>query len=159
MKQKVMSFYVLEFLMVLTLTTAGCYAQTQKATSASNVQGNDVANKMSGENKQESKEPCDFSKFNTLKETPGAIYALPTPPYPKRARIKKIYGYVKVRVLINRAGLVEQVCKLEGNDILAQSAMTAARGIKVSSYSNGRRLDANKKDYVEFTMTYDFTKK
>ncbi len=57
---------------------------------------------------------------------------------------------------MNQEGSVVQVCKLEGGEILTESAIKAAKLIKVSTIAVKRRLEANKRDYIEFTVTYTF---
>lgn len=153
MRQSINNFYVWKYLLILTFATVGCYAQTTKIEPA-NTSQKKSANQTLPEEKQQSTVQCDFSQFNTLKEMPGAISALPKPPRPKKAR--KIFGDVKVRVLLNREGRVEQACRLEGNEVLAESAVKAAMQIRVSPEYVKKRLDMKKMDYMEFTITYNF---
>lgn len=146
----VIFYYIWKLLLILFFATA-CHAQTK--TETTNTSQTKNANRQSVEGEKSNAE-CDFSSFTTLKETPGEIIALPKPIQPKKA--KKIYGDVWVRVLVNREGRVEQACKLKGSDILAELAIKAAMQLRVTPEYAQKRLDMKKRDYIEFTITYNF---
>lgn len=154
MKQRKISFCFWSLLLGSALMTA-CYAQT-KNESANTNSTKDTGKSSCDTEKTEDDVVCDFSSFNTLKQKPTAILAIPKPAQPKKA--KKVFGNVIVRLLVNREGLVERVCKLEGNEILAESAVKAAMQLRVVPRYARETLDARKRDFFEFDVIYNFKK-
>lgn len=101
---------------------------------------------------------CDFSSFDPIKQMPGGVTELPKPAYPPEAKEKKIIGLVSLRVLVDRLGQIVRVCKLKGEEILAESAIRAAEQIKIDPKYVQQRLEGKKQNYLEFTITYNFSK-
>ena len=100
-------------ILLLCLAT-GCQAQTEHLVQTADqapkvVETPVVEQKVADADKKKPVGECDFSSLNTLKEMPGEFIRLPNPGYPKKAG--KIFGDVSVRVLLNKSGEVEQVCK------------------------------------------------
>lgn len=152
MKQSIIRFCFWNLLLISTLTTA-CYAQIK--TETVNAETNKDAFQSSCEKEKKDK-PCDFSSFNTLKQKPKAILSIPKPVYPKEAG--KVFGDVTVRILVNREGNVERVCKLKGDEVLAEPAIKAAMQLRVIPRYAQETLNARERDFFEFDITYNFKK-
>lgn len=117
-----------------------------------------VIEKNESSNDEHTNDECDFSSFDPIKQMPGGITQLPKPAYPPKAKQKKIVGSVSLRVLVDRSGQIVRVCKLEGEEILAESAIRAAEKIKIDPKYVQQRLEGKKHNYLEFTITYNFSK-
>lgn len=145
--------------LVFCLTIIG-QAQTKCPNEENKEEKNKVAvtEKTETPDKSKSNKECDFSSFDPLKQMSGGITELPKPDYPKEAEAEKITGLVSLRVLVDRLGQIAKVCKLKGDDILAESAIEAARKIKVDPAYVEQRLEGKKQNYLEFIVTYNFSK-
>ena len=85
------------------------------------------------------------------------VINLPKPEYPKEAKAKGVAGMVAVKVLIRaRSGVVERACVVEGNDILGNAAKNAALQAKFSPNWGNNKYLAERYEYFEATITYNF---
>lgn len=118
-------------------------------------------NKLTQENRRKTDgddPPCDFSSYNTIQATP-LVKKQVKAAYPKTAERKKIAGIVRVKVLINRAGKVEQACAVEGHELLIPSAMAAAKLWEFSPRDVQKNLERMKRDYFESVIVFRITSK
>jgi TonB family protein len=106
-------------------------------------------------------QPCDFSSFKPkLLRALGGIGApaisKPQPAYPQEAKARGLEGMVKIKVLINTRGEVEQACVAEGDDVLGEAAKRAALQSRFGSYW-GNQLIKEGYSHGEGIMIYRFT--
>jgi TonB family protein len=104
-------------------------------------------------NQEETNKSCNFSEYSTLYQKPDVLIMV-QPAYPKKARKKKIYGDVKVRILVDKTGKVLKACSDEGNGLLKPSALKAALKWKCSPPL--KDLERANKDYLEYVITFNF---
>ncbi len=104
-------------------------------------------------NQKETDKSCDFSEYNTLYQKPDVLIMV-QPAYPKKAKRKKIYGDVKVRILVDKTGKVLKACATDGNDSLKPAAVKAALKWKCSPPL--KNLERAKKDHLEYVVTFSF---
>ena len=79
----------------------------------------------------------------------------PKPAYPPEAKERGLAGEVKIKVLINTRGEVEQACVAEGDSVLAEAAKRAAFGSKFGPYW-GNQLIKEGYSHGEGILTYRF---
>src|SRR5262245_22753382 len=83
---------------------------------------------------------CDFAEYKPMKagaNQHSPMVSVPKPSYPSDARAQGIQGTVVMLLLVNtRTGSVEQVCALEGNELLVPAAKEAALRVKFEPYSS-----------------------
>jgi TonB family protein len=85
------------------------------------------------------------------------VINLPLPEYPLEAKAKNIAGRVVVKVLIiAKSGEVERACIVEGNDILGNAAKNAALRATFSPYWGNNKSLAERYEYFEAALTYNF---
>ena len=101
---------------------------------------------------------CDFSAYNTVKATP-LIEKQVKAAYPKAAARRKLGGEVKIKVLVNKDGKVEQACAVEGHKLLIPSALAAAKLWQFSASDVQKQLERLKKDYFESVIVFQITPK
>jgi TonB family protein len=131
-----------------------CEAQ-DKSSSNFNISISQDANILQIQNisQENTNNSCDFSEYNTLYQKPDAVI-MARPLYPKKAKRKKIYGDVKVRILVDKTGKILRACAVEGNELLRSSATKAALKWKCSPPL--KDLERANKDYLEYVITFNF---
>ena len=101
---------------------------------------------------------CDFSSYNTIQATP-LIKRQVKAAYPKAAERKKIAGVVRIKVLINKEGKVEQACAVEGHKLLIPSALKAVKLWEFSKSDVQKNLERMQRDYFESIIIFRITAK
>lgn len=147
------SIFLINAILVLFFTIPAC-GQSKSKPTKENAESH---NSSKQENEEKKSEACDFSEYNTLKETPKSLISLVRPIYPKSAQRKKITGKVQIRVLVNRAGKVEKACAVKGHKLLTASALNAIRRWSYPAETTQKELDLTKKGFYEFVVAFDFS--
>jgi len=103
------------------------------------------------------KKACDFSKFKPMKAQANhgsPVISMPQPAYPPELKANGVQGKVEVLLLVNvRSGLVEQVCLMDGDERLAESAKEAGLRVKFAPYS---KYIQDKYTHAEEIAIYNF---
>jgi hypothetical protein len=103
------------------------------------------------------KRRCDFAEFKPMKfgaNHHSPMVSIPKPGYPSEARAQGIHGTVTVLLLVKtRTGGVEQVCALEGDELLVAAAKEAGLRVRFDPYSSSIQ---ERFSYAEEIVTYQF---
>ena len=102
---------------------------------------------------------CDFSKY---KPTGISHFLLNSfveevkPVYPPAARLVRAQGTVRVKILVDRRGRVQQTCVLEGHPLLRAAAVQAARESRFKPNFGVSRAFAKGRRFLADELVYNF---
>jgi outer membrane biosynthesis protein TonB len=101
---------------------------------------------------------CDFSSYKPLKAGANApAISMPRPDYPPEAKAQKLHGQVTVKMLINfHTGIVEHACVVSGDETLGKAATEAALKSRFSPDWGHNKYLAQRYDYAETYLVYNF---
>lgn len=131
--------------------------QNKPAETPANAATRKTQSQKDDENKQLAGQ-CDFSSYSTIQATPIITKQVKS-AYPKTKTKRKTTGIVKVKVLINREGKVEQACAVEGSKLLIPAALAAAKLWEFSADDIQKNLERMKREYFESIIVFRMTPK
>ncbi len=100
---------------------------------------------------------CDFSSYSPFAFDhflPSGLVKKVVPIYPAAARAVGAHGIVRVKILVNRIGVVKDACVIEGHPLLRASAIDAARA---SQFKRNFGLSLpQRRRYIQDVLVFDF---
>jgi TonB family protein len=106
---------------------------------------------------------CDFSEYKPLKISHFQKIALleqVKPEYPSAAKAVGAQGKVRVKILVDRSGVVINACILEGHPLLRAAAIQAALDSRFKpNFGFFKKSRLKKTSFVTDELIYHFVKK
>lgn len=105
-----------------------------------------------------SKEICDFSEYDRLKE-PHTLYKAAVkktqPEYPTAARSVRAEGQVVVRIIVSKKGDVVEACAVTGHPLLWAASVKAAKKWKFKKNFGFHHYSLTQR-FAEIDLTFNF---